>query len=104
MIRSISDTSLASGRSYVSAINPSPFEIIAWKMDRIHAKQPPSFYNLEKLPDCPPPIPPIPKRPSDTSHYSNVEEIYERSRRVSSVSYSVGGGGGGGNEYINYRV
>lgn len=85
---------MASGRSYVSAINPSPFDVIAWKIERNRMASHPSF-NLERMPDIPAPFPP--KRPSntsDTSHYSNVDELYEPPRSSSSIA----------NYYLNYEV
>lgn len=95
--RSVSDMSLASGRSYVSAINISPFDIISWKINRGRAQAAHVEYNLEKMPETPPPIPP-PKRPSDTSHYSYVDEIYERTRPPNDdMSYER-------NHYINYNI
>ncbi|KAJ6642362.1 Leucine-rich repeat-containing protein 4C [Pseudolycoriella hygida] len=72
--RTYSDNSIISCKSYVTAVSPSPFEIIQWKL-RKHAMSSNEYQlkdYLDKLEyDClPPPLPPHPKR-------NNTEQIYE---------------------------
>ncbi|GAB0094888.1 hypothetical protein DMENIID0001_102140 [Sergentomyia squamirostris] len=85
-LRSLSDTSLASGRSYLSAINPPRFSNISWRMDKSNYICDNSIYMEENIMDRPPPLPPHPRRnsslttnaPSSTrTTYSTVENIYE---------------------------
>lgn len=73
--RTYSDNSIASGKSYITALTPSPFEIIQWKL-RKNAINANDLYlkdYLDKVEyDClPPPLPPHPNR------RNSVDKIYE---------------------------
>lgn len=67
----VSVTSVGSARSYVSAVRPSPFEIISWRMENNRKKsqfeKSDNCFYLERLPDKPPPLPPHPHRQSNQS-------------------------------------
>lgn len=90
-IASISSNS--SGRSYVSAVRPSAFEILSWRMENHrkrsqHDKHDPSAY-LERLPDVPPPLPPHPHRRSNQSTRTDISDKSSSRQSTNSVQSSV---------------
>lgn len=87
LTRSASDASINSHEGYIRALNPSPFEIIAWQMDRQryvdHEHQANTVRNCERHRDRMPPYSPIGNGyVTCDSHYTYLEGP-PRSRRLS---------------------
>lgn len=79
--RTYSDNSIVSCKSYITAVAPSPFEIIQWKLRKnaMNTNDYPIREYLDKIDyDClPPPLPPHPNRRYSDKIYETVgEPIY----------------------------
>lgn len=90
--RTYSDNSIISCKSYITAVTPSPFEIIQWKLRKnaISTNDFPVRDYLDKLEyDClPPPLPPYPNRRDSEKIYESIADpIYTCTSEI--VPYEI---------------